>query len=201
MSQTHLSGFSSIPYLSFVSNTVQIFPKFSQERPAKVFSSKWSPFYFQFSLFSIFNSQLCDLWSISQLNWMLVQFSTVASRRQWACRPDRVIVPVINRQTSRISTGFHFKEWISGREMSVIVAGWRQNQIKRLRFSFEFDENFILCNFLNWLDQFNLLLGFQKLPGLRMELNVKWKLWRHPPSCIEIEGILDEKLPLLSRES
>ena len=155
MSQTHLSGFSSIPYLSFVSNTVQIFPKFSQERPAKVFSSKWSPFYFQFSLFSIFNSQLCDLWSISQLNWMLVQFSTVASRRQWACRPDRVIVPVINRQTSRISTGFHFKEWISEREMSVIVAGWRQNQIKRLRFPLNLMR--ISFSVTSWIDWTNLI--------------------------------------------
>ena len=155
MSQTHLSGFSSVPYLFFVFNTVQIFPKFSQEWPAKVFSWKWSLFYFQFSLFSILNSQLCDLWSISQLNWMLVQFSTVASRRQWACRPDRVIVPVINRQTSRISTGFHFKEWISEREMSVIVAGWRQNQIKRLRFSLNLMR--ISFSVTSWIDWTNLI--------------------------------------------
>ena len=35
------------------------------------------------------------------------QFSTTASSSQWA-RPDRLIVPVINRQTWQISTRFQF---------------------------------------------------------------------------------------------
>ena len=143
------------------------------------------------------------VWAVinSRIELILVQFSTTASSPLWA-RPDRLIVPVINRQTCRVSTRFHFNfnlfQFQQGQlgmcvrsdflisPCACVLGGiivwclillifWKQQILRRKVFFWIWWE---FSSVTSWIDWTNLILywnskNFQVLEWNSM-LNAKW---------------------------